>query len=83
MATAPRTRHHVPPEVRVTVAHPGSPPIDLTLSYPLDPQHDQLLRALHEGGNSRGVIECRMHDNDPKLGRTQCERCRLAEQRDA
>lgn len=67
MTTAPRTRHRAPPAVRVTVAHPGSDPLELELTYPLDPQLDELLWALHRSGVDQGVIECRMHDDDPAL----------------
>lgn len=56
-----------PPEVRITLTVHGFHPLDLSLSYPLDPQHEQLLRCLHEGGNDKGVLECRMHDDDPRL----------------
>jgi hypothetical protein len=54
-------------DVRITIHEAGLPPRDLTLCYPLDPDHAALLRALHEGGDVRGVLECRMHDDDPRL----------------
>lgn len=54
-------------DVRITVSLPGGEPADITLSYPLDPQHLELLKALFAGGVQKGVIECRMHDDDPKL----------------
>jgi hypothetical protein len=68
-----------PPEVRITVFLPGSPPQDITLSYPLDPAHAELLRDLHEAGNERGRIECRMHDDDPKLRDLRSQDGRLHE----
>jgi hypothetical protein len=55
------------PDVRITVNVQGAPPCDLTLSYPLDPDHDAMLHAMHESGDLKGVIECRMHDNDYRL----------------
>lgn len=54
------------PEVRITVSLEGVLS-DITLSYPLDPEHEALLAALHENGNKPGQITCRMHDNDPRL----------------
>jgi len=56
-----------PVAVRITLNEPGKEPRDITLSYPLDPTHAELLRALHAAGNSKGVLECRMHDDDPAL----------------
>lgn len=55
-----------PPEVRITVTIPGCTPQDLTLSYPLDPMHDGMLRLLHETARGEKRIECRMHDDDPR-----------------
>lgn len=60
-------RRRPPAEVRITLFAPGMHPLDITLSYPLDPLHDQLLRTIHEGGNGKGLIECRMHDDEPRL----------------
>lgn len=54
-------------DVRITVSLPGGDPTDITLSYPLDPQHQRLLEQLHQTGKLKGAIECRMHDDDPKL----------------
>ena len=56
-----------PRDVRVTVYLPGMLAQDLTLRYPLHPEHDALLRSIYEGGRVEGVIECRMHDEDPGL----------------
>jgi hypothetical protein len=52
--------------VRVTLRLPGMAERDLTLRYPLDPEHDALLRSLH-GELKEGMLECRMHDDDPLL----------------
>lgn len=58
------------PEVRITVDRIlDGHPVDVTLSYPLTSGQDSLLRELYEAGNRMGVIECRMHDDDPKLRR--------------
>lgn len=56
-----------PRDVRVTVYLPGMLAQDLTLRYPLHPEHDALLRSIYEDGRVEGVIECRMHDEDPGL----------------
>jgi hypothetical protein len=55
------------PDVRITVTIPGERPEELTLSYPLDPRHNELLWYLHDWHGGEQVIECRMHDDDPKL----------------
>lgn len=56
------------PEVRITVDRAlDGHPVDVTLTYPLTGAQDTLLRELYEAGNRQGVIECRMHDDDPKL----------------
>lgn len=53
--------------VRIT-AFPGTPDErDVTLSYPLNPAHDELLRHIHERPATKGLIECRMHDDEPVL----------------
>lgn len=56
-----------PTDVHITVLLSGHQPQDITLSYPLDPEHEALLRALHEEGGIKGRLECRMHDDDPAL----------------
>lgn len=67
MQTAPRPqRRSAPQDVRITVFTNGEPR-DVALSYPLDPDHDRLLRDIHSSGNAKGLIECRMHDDDPAL----------------
>lgn len=55
------------PDVRITVALPGGEPVDVTLSYPLSKDQETLLQQLREVGNLKGVIECRMHDDDYRL----------------
>lgn len=68
MTTAPRTRHRAgPQDVRITMFSGDGEPTELTLSYPLDPDHEQLLHDLHDDGNAKGRLECRMHDDDPTL----------------
>ena len=57
----------IQPDVHITVALPGAGPCDLTLSYPLHPNHDALLHQMHELGVDKGTIECRMHDGDYRL----------------
>jgi len=57
----------VPPEVRITLHTPGVQPLDLALSYPLDPHLAALLRTIHESGDVKHVLECRMHDDAPGL----------------
>lgn len=52
-------------EVRITVSLPVLQ--DLTLSYPLDPWHNELLWTIHDHHGGEKVIECRMHDDDPAL----------------
>lgn len=54
-------------EVRITLGPDSGEPQELILSYPLDPDHEQTLRDIHENGNVKGLIECRMHDDDPAL----------------
>lgn len=56
-----------PDDVVITLTEPGRSARDITLSYPLDPAYAMLLRAIHEGGNALGLIECRMHDDEPRL----------------
>jgi hypothetical protein len=55
------------PDVRITVALDGGGPTDVTLSYPLAPEHRDLLHGMFDTGIAKGDIECRMHDDDPKL----------------
>lgn len=56
------------PEVRITVdRHLDGNPLDLTLSYPLPVEHERLLHELHDADTRPGMIECRMHDDDPTL----------------
>lgn len=53
-------------DVRITLHH-ESHPQDLTLAYPLPDEHGELLAELYRQGKLKGVIECRMHDDDPNL----------------
>ena len=58
------------PEVRITVdRNLDGDGVDLTLSYPLTGGQDRLLWELYDAENRPGVIECRMHDDDPRLRR--------------
>lgn len=53
-------------DVRITLYEDGHPR-DITLAYPLEDEHAELLGELYRGGGLKGVIECRMHDDDPAL----------------
>lgn len=54
-------------QVRITVSLPGEPAGDLVLDYPLDSRHGALLWEIHDHHGGEKVVECRMHDDDPKL----------------
>jgi hypothetical protein len=59
------------PDVRITVHRLFGEPRDFTLSYPLDPDHHEMLATIHrEFGGRRGrdgqVIEDRMHPRLPR-----------------
>jgi hypothetical protein len=56
-----------PQPVRITLCEPGRALGDIELAYPLASDHAELLLALYAGGNHSGVLECRMHDHDPRL----------------
>lgn len=53
-------------DVRITLWLDGHPR-DVTLAYPLPDEHGELLGDLYRQGELKGVIECRMHDDDPNL----------------
>lgn len=55
------------PDVKITLSLPGAEPADVTLAYPLPAEHHGLLLDLFTAGDLKGVIECRMHDDDPAL----------------
>lgn len=61
MSSAPQ------PDIHITLHSDTGPPRDITFSYPLDPGYEGLLRGIRDNGNRPGLIECRMHDNDPTL----------------
>lgn len=56
------------PDVRITVFHPEwEDARDVVLSDPLGPRMNALLWSLHDKYGGRKIVECRMHDDDPKL----------------
>jgi hypothetical protein len=67
------------PDVAITVFDPDTGPRDITLSYPLRPEHEALLRSLHDSGNRQGLLECREHDHDPQLRDLRSDDGRLHE----